>query len=269
MQKIIEHIASEELIPALDANMITFWSAYGRVNGCTLHASPDIVWFYTGVPVPLFNGVLFVQSNAHAVKAIVDRLHAKIAAQGAPALWWIGPQSQPTQLGSVLEQYGLHPAGEVPGMAIELAALGNERTFPSGLTIQKVTTTEMQAAWARTAAVGSGFSESAADALVQLETMLSEPEYASQPRYLGLWDGMPVATSALALDYGVAGIYAVATLPAVRGQGIGRAMTVAPLLEARALGYRVGILQASDMGYPLYQKLGFKDVCRYRLYFQA
>ncbi len=269
MQTIVEDSSLDAVVPALEANMIAFWSAYGRANGCTLYAAADVVWFYTGIPVPLFNGVLFAQLHPNAVKAVVDRLHTNIATQGAPALWWIGPRSQPAQLGSLLEHYGLHPAGDIPGMAIELAELENQPLVPAGLTIQKVTTREMRGVWAQTAALGSGFSASASDLMIQLETTLSDPEYAAQPRYLGLLDGMPVATSALALDCGVAGIYAVATMPAARDQGIGRAMTVAPLLEARERGYRVGILQASDMGYPLYQKIGFKDVCRYQLYFQA
>jgi len=42
-----------------------------------------------------------------------------------------------------------------------------------------------------------------------------------------------------------------------------------PLLEARRLGYHVAILQASSMGYPIYKKLGFNDVCSYRLYMQT
>jgi predicted acetyltransferase len=71
------------------------------------------------------------------------------------------------------------------------------------------------------------------------------------------------------LDSGVAGIYAVATIPEARGRGIGTIMTVMPLLEARQIGYRVGILQASSMGYSIYKKIGFKDVCKYRLYLQS
>ncbi|HEU5101593.1 MAG TPA: GNAT family N-acetyltransferase [Roseiflexaceae bacterium] len=262
MPKIVEDIASKELVPALDANMIAFRSVYGRANGCTLHVTSDVVWFYTGIPLPVFNGVLFAQLNPHEVKGTVDRLRAKILEQGAPALWWIGPLSKPTDLGSLLEEHGLHPASEVPGMAIELTGVENHVEIPPGFTIQKVITKEMQAVWAR-------ISDSAVDTMVQLEATLSDPQYQAQHRYLGLLDGMPVARSALALDAGVAGIYAVGTIPMARGKGIGRAMTVLPLLEARQLGYRVGILQASQMGYSLYQKLGFKDVCLYRLYVQS
>jgi hypothetical protein len=148
MQQIIEAIASKGLVAALDANMIAFWSAYGRANGCTLHATSDVIWFYTGIPIPLFNGVLFAQLDPNKVKATVDRLQAKILEQGAPALWWIGPQSQPAHLGSLLEHYGLHPAGEVPGMAIELAGVANQPEMLPGLTIQKVNTQEMQGIWA-------------------------------------------------------------------------------------------------------------------------
>ena len=79
----------------------------------------------------------------------------------------------------------------------------------------------------------------------------------------------PIATSALVLDAGVAGIYAVATLPEARRKGIGRMMSMRALLDARQQGYRVGVLQASAMGYPVYKQIGFREVCRYELYLQS
>jgi len=53
----------------------------------------------------------------------------------------------------------------------------------------------------------------------------------------------------------------VATIPEVRGKGIGSCMTVALLLEAFDAAYRVGILNATRMRYPVYVRLGFKQYC--------
>lgn len=265
----IESPASPTLRAAMDANMVAFWSAYGRGKGCTLQRAGDTVWFYTGVPHPLFNGVPRAILNAHDVQSTIDGLQATIDARGAPAFWWLGPGTKPDDLGSTLQSRGLQPAGEVPGMALDLDSLGSRLPEIVGFAVEKVANETQQALWARVAAIGTGFADPAVKALEAVEASLGDAAYQAQHRYIGYLDGKPVASAALVLDAGVAGIYAIATIPPARQRGIGRTMTVLPLLEARQLGYRVATLQASPLGYPIYKKLGFQEVCDYRLYLQT
>ena len=65
----------------------------------------------------------------------------------------------------------------------------------------------------------------------------------------------------------MAGIYALATVPEARGQGLGVALTLAPLLEARAMGYRIGVLASSEMALGLYRRVGFREYCEFHIYF--
>jgi len=75
-------------------------------------------------------------------------------------------------------------------------------------------------------------------------------------------DNKPVATSLLFLAAGVAGIYAVSTIPEARRKGIGAFMTQYPLVQARSKGYKIGVLQSSKVGVGVYRSLGFQEYCK-------
>jgi GNAT superfamily N-acetyltransferase len=84
--------------------------------------------------------------------------------------------------------------------------------------------------------------------------------------YVGYLGDQPVATNVLFNGGGVASVYAVGVAPKARGKGIGRAITVLPLLEARKHGAHIGVLFSTEEGYPVYQKIGFAEFCRVKRY---
>ena len=181
-------------------------------------------------------------------------------------VWWTGPATRPANLGEYLEAHGFTHTGEPAGMAADLVALNEGLPAPPGLIIEQVADVETLKQLCQVAFEDvfewPGF---AADAL--LDYYLSVGLGAQSPRryYIGRLKGEPVATSELVLGAGVAGIYGVATIPEARRQGIGTAMTLAPLREARALGYRVGVLFTGEEGTPpfrVYHKIGFREYCK-------
>ena len=84
--------------------------------------------------------------------------------------------------------------------------------------------------------------------------------------YLGVLDGEPVATATGYLGECVVSVQNITTLPQARRRGVGTVVTMAPILEARDKGYRIASLQASKMGYPMYEKMGFREYMRFTAY---
>lgn len=81
--------------------------------------------------------------------------------------------------------------------------------------------------------------------------------------WVGYMDGEPVATAATVPQAGSIGLYNVATVPAVRGRGVGEAITRYAAADARLrYGNLPLVLQATTMGLGLYERLGFKQVTR-------
>lgn len=75
--------------------------------------------------------------------------------------------------------------------------------------------------------------------------------------FIGFEDGRPVACAASFLTGTTVGIYTVGTLEAVRGRGYGSAVTIAAMTDTAAPA-SIAILQASQMGRPVYERLSFR-----------
>jgi hypothetical protein len=84
--------------------------------------------------------------------------------------------------------------------------------------------------------------------------------------YVGSVEGVPVV-SGLAWRTGrTIGVYAIATVPAARRRGYGAAMTARVVTDGLAAGCDVAALQASVIGRPVYERLGFRLAVRYVAY---
>jgi GNAT superfamily N-acetyltransferase len=178
--------------------------------------------------------------------------------------WCLAPGLEESDWGHQLEAHGFRLVTGPPGMAVDLSIIPERVPVPEEYRIQQVEDMESMKIWLKTFLLGYSFSPDwEAPSLDFMLSTLSDPNGTS---YLAFVNDQPVAVSTVLYRAGVAGIFNVATLKEWRGKGLGAAVTLQPLLSAQAKGYRVGTLQSSDMGYKVYQSLGFKEVCRMNQY---
>jgi len=83
--------------------------------------------------------------------------------------------------------------------------------------------------------------------------------------FVGYRDGAAVTGAILYLSYEVAGIGWVGTVPEACARGYGAAVTWAVVREGRRRGARFANLQASPMGRPIYERMGFITPTQYRV----
>ncbi len=245
----------------MEANYRAFWETLDASPLIKIEHRPEGLRFTTGIKHPVMNGVMSANlpDDDAAVAAELDYFESR----GLPMSWTVGPSDTPVDLGERLERLGLKRTSTNPGMLVDLDALDGE-PLASGLEILEVTDEETFRTFSDV--LCEGFGMPAFDEFAQMFIDAGTGDDGSIASFLGLLDGEPIATSRTILDNGLAGVYTVATLAQARGKGLGRALTLAACLYGKERGYRLGTLQSSDMGHPVYLKMGFWDVCEFRDY---
>jgi GNAT superfamily N-acetyltransferase len=244
--------AIRDLEPQL-ANCRAYWLGWGA----EARQDDGISWYRSGLPHHELNGVL------RLVPGLLDRdgiAGVRPRLDGVPWRWWAGPDSDPGLPGQLLALRAEQTATQ-PVMAVDLDQLFPAEPVP-GLVIRAVAASDL-AGWVRAYAPSFGVTPEQLDAVIRLEEQRPDPD-GSVIRFAGWLDGRIVGSAVLSDRFGVAGIYSVTTAAGYRQRGIGAAMTAAALRAGQDRGRRIGTLQASPMGHPVYQRMGFQVVAEYR-----
>jgi ribosomal protein S18 acetylase RimI-like enzyme len=264
MTDILTDLSPTTLAGAIQENEVAFWLYRARVAGWEVHDDAGLTWYTSGLSGAMDNGVLRTRLDASEADRRIAEMQAFFAERDLPMVWWGGPERQPADLGARLEAHGFASEGDDPGMAADLHALREDVPVPSSLTIERVADEETLTDWIIALRAANGGAPPRLP-LTPRAILLNRPAtYAPDDPYrlyTARLDGRPVATAALLLATGVAGLYCVATAPDARRRGIGSAVVLAALRDARAAGYRVGVLGASPMGIGVYRRLGFEQYC--------
>lgn len=233
----------------------------GQTSGSVVEHRDGVALILTGHPLRLFNQVLAADADASpdAIAAAVevarsrgDRFVLNLRA---------GHDDRHRATADALGLVHAGPGPWMPGMALHPVA---EAAVPAtdGVEIRAVADAAGVEDHIVAAAAGFEMPEEWLRAVMS-ERLAREP---AATVYVGYDEGVPVTTGLGVRTGRTIGIYNIATVPGARRRGHGAAMTMRIVADGAAAGCDVAILQASDMGYPIYERLGFGTVVEYHGY---
>jgi ribosomal protein S18 acetylase RimI-like enzyme len=244
----------------VERDFVAAWWLLADATETERHDDGSLRWFHTGLGDSYLNPVLTTHLSPDEADAVIDERLADLRSRGVPFAWWVMPSASPADVAERLAARSLAEGDPWPAMTVAADALV-EPPRVNGLEIRRITTSKDFDHYIGVFAPILSPSQAFTDFLVHATARIGFGEDAPEQHFLGLLHGEPVATTSLVTAGGAAGIYNVTTVEAARGRGIGAAMTAEAVRHGAARGYPMATLQASTMGRPVYERLGFAFVC--------
>ncbi len=252
------------LIELAEESTYAYQMTYARLPGGESGADGRVTWYRSGLAGEFFNGILYTNFPEDGLEESIRAALEPFQQRNLPMRWYLGPSSHPAGLENELQHCGLSFGWSGPALAIELGSLRRPERMPDGLVCERVESlaalVEWIELWAGQASLEvrkrlnwvytvSGFGRS-------LDVIL----------YLGRIEGIAVATAAMYHGCRAAAIKHVSTRPEYQRRGIASQLTLFALQDAQERGCRYSALTSSPEGYPVYARLGFVEVCRFKRY---
>lgn len=248
----------DKLVSAVEANFVDVWSLLGASAG-ELHVDAEARWILAGDNV-LLNAVLETRTDPLPTRAAIETVASRIIHQAGSCVWWVLPGAADSGLARHLDQIGFSARPAWPGMALRLDELAPAAAVPD-LELTRVDTADAFDAYISafhgSVSPGPGFTT----AFRRAATAIGFAADAPMAHFVVRESGVPIACASLMEGGGAAGLYNVGTLEAARGRGIGAWLSSTVLLHGRRRGYAIAVLQSSKLGYRIYERLGFREVC--------
>ncbi len=244
---------------SIESNLFDFFRTVSRFSKRTFYTDRHISWVNCA-PSPWPCGIFDANLSSKNVKDNIVSVKNQMARGITPKVWMTGPSMRPNNLDEHLVKNGFVKQGELTGMALDFSNLKSDFQRTSGLDIQIVTDEKNLRDWAAVAASGL-FADPEKNATPFQELMSTVLPCDMLTLFIGYYEERAVASSTLFVSNGIAGIYHVATAIPYRKKGIGRSMSLVPLLQAREMGARFAVVQTTQPGKAIFDLLGFTEYC--------
>lgn len=216
----------------------------------------------SGIPSSGFN-VVFALEHPDSLSDISQQVTRQFVNTKIPWELITTPEISDS-LQALIEEFDMVRASVEPGMLLPSL---EDRTIPSieGFKIKQVSGPEQIETFLKVGIMG--FGDPTGSLLLPLARGLFRRRSSYLPAfYLGYLNGIPVATSLRFSSEKIGGIFYVATLPEYRRKGFGKAMTLRAALDGKMDDCTASYLQASEMGRPIYEKIGYVKICDYEIW---
>lgn len=248
-----------ELFAASDHLSASFYRTSARFPWATVHDEPDVIHGTTGIPLEVFNGASCARFEPATADARIEQVLALYREQRIDMSWMVGPTSTPADLARRLEGHGLVLDEILPVLGMNLDTW---RSDPPADELELVWVADRATFDEATRVMFAGFGmpDAIFDAFADRFSMVVLEPGSSQRVVIVRLDGRPISTALGAIDDGVVGVYNVATVPTAQRRGGGSAATRAVIDDAIGRGAHAAILQTSNAGRKVYERIGFHDV---------
>ena len=215
--------------------------------------------FDSNTSLPSFNRVCHNQTpTTHEIEHIKDHFKKR------PFTWFVKSKNKKQR--HLLEKNNLNYRGSFPLMTLNLNALKQPKKASEGtitITVIDPTNAELLNQWSFIISQAFFLSQTELIAVVQHFNQLMHKHL---KLYLGVHEGKAVTAGMLIQHDTTVTIHKMATLPEYRKKGFGTWLLYTMIHDAKQSGCKYAALFASQKGFSLYKRIGFKKHTLYDIY---
>lgn len=243
----------------LDDNCVSLYTLAGQLMNCECRLTGGIKWVNNDFSWP--ERIFGIDLSPSGLEEQLDMLVKGMKLGYLPRKIATSLLTRPEDFEAYFYKHGIEKAFDADGMVLKLDQLNSDYISKIDLDIYPVTNDALLLDFAKLA-MEALFQKGPDKVRPYFECMRKLIDDGHVSCYIAYHNQEAVGTSMAYIKDDVVGIYHIASKASYRGKGIGKQITLAPLLEAKEAGYDTAVLFASQLGKPIYEQLGFISFCK-------
>ena len=236
----------------------SWFQAHATVPEMEVHSTEELTWM-CGPGVGWSNAAVRVRLRGQRADAKLRAAISRAFTRGRGFGMWVSDLAEPADLGARLTRLHFRKRKRFPGMLADLSRSTSPASLP-GIAIEAV---DDDALFVRHPHPYFGrISTDLRRFEMRRLTHLVQKRPQRVFHLVAMERQVPIGSATLFVDGTTAAFYDVGVLEAERGRGVGTYLMQAACSFAAERGARAAVLLSSGMGYGVYLRAGFRDVCR-------